>query len=109
MKINSQIELDPVKFEISTELKHLDIDTVRSAVSSFGGGTNAHVVMESYTGKRKVVEANIILLSAKTESSLRITAIVGRNLKDYKGEINTLSLSTMKRPHFAEKRYLHLP
>jgi acyl transferase domain-containing protein/acyl carrier protein len=73
---NPEIDFDNSPFYVNRELTEWEShgQPLRAAVSSFGiGGSNAHVIMEEYpevADQKKSRDYQLILLSAKSESSL---------------------------------------
>ncbi|MCL6604779.1 MAG: acyltransferase domain-containing protein [Paenibacillus sp.] len=76
--INEHITLEGTALTIPTELKEWKDKIKNAGISSFGfGGTNAHVILQSYRAPRKLgkrpnrYNMNLLTLSAKNETSLR--------------------------------------
>ena len=84
-KPNPEIDFENSPFYVNAELKDWNQHgPLRAGVSSFGiGGTNAHLILESYPETFSSEESDswkVMTLSAKTESALNKIAI---NLADY--------------------------
>ncbi|MFZ2322536.1 MAG: amino acid adenylation domain-containing protein [Ignavibacteriaceae bacterium] len=77
-KPNTRFDFANSPFYVVDKLTRLDNfeSPVRAGVSSFGvGGTNAHAILEQYLDKNNIsvseVEKQLIIVSAKTEKSLK--------------------------------------
>jgi len=106
---NPQIDFENTPFYVNTTLKEWRNDKypLRAGVSSFGiGGTNAHVVLEEWSGNQKDHEDQdehegrkfkLLLLSAKTPSALnKMTENLLNDLIDHRGHPGL---------HFADTAY----
>ncbi len=115
---NPDIDFSAMPFYVNTELQDWQGTVLRAGVSSFGvGGTNAHVIVESYqagaldSDTKAAVESGpqLLLLSAKAKAPL---ATVAENLARYIEGKKSLDLAAVayhlqtRRTHFAERRYL---
>lgn len=110
-KENPKINFEDSPFYVNTKLKKWedDINPLRAGISSFGvGGTNAHVIIEEYVG-RKAYSAErkykLVLLSARSSKALEsMTDNLASYIKHHKeidlGDIAyTLSLGRRKYSH----------
>jgi polyketide synthase PksM len=97
-KANALIDFENSPFRLQNKLEKWETETDtkrRAAVSSFGfSGTNAHVILEEYIrpAQNQDIGPVLILLSAKTDNSLRNQA---QNLKNYAAESSFTNLADM--------------
>ncbi|KFF06342.1 SDR family NAD(P)-dependent oxidoreductase [Flavobacterium reichenbachii] len=97
-KANSLIDFENSPFRLQNKLEKWETERNikrRAAVSSFGfSGTNAHIILEEYIRpvQNQYLGPVLILLSAKTDNSLRNQA---QNLKKYASESSFTNLAEM--------------
>lgn len=98
-KPNRRIDFENSPFLVNTELYEWKSSEHprRAGVSSFGiGGTNAHVILEEaphIEDSSKARDCNLILLSAKSESSLQKLAINLREWIDKNSQCNVTDVA----------------
>ncbi len=94
-KPNVMLDLESSPFLINTQERRLKGNIVSAAVSSFGiGGTNAHVILQSYTGLTTHAPSEpfkLIVLSAKSPEALNNYRMLLKAFLQQKTSLNSPS------------------
>lgn len=111
---NPNIDFEHSPFYVNTKLTPWTADNRRAGVSSFGvGGTNVHVVLESFANEKRVTEpgrpVQLFTYAAKTRESLDQYA---HSLSGYLGKTTSVNLADVAytlnttRVAFKHRRFL---